>query len=76
MDGTEGYYDKQNKLIAERQLCDFTHTEGVSTKTEDHKGREGQIGQKQMEMLNYRKQTEGHWRGGEWGDALRRAQME
>ena len=70
MNGTRGYYAKLNKSIRERQLSyDFTHMcnlrnkkgvigEGGKNKKQD-KIKEGD---KPLETLNHRKQTEGYWR--------------
>ena len=40
MDGTKGYYAKQNKSIRERLPYDITHMWILRNKTEDHRGRE------------------------------------
>ena len=46
MDGTRGYYAKQNKSIRERQLSqDLTDMRNLRNKTEDHRGREGKMKQ-------------------------------
>ena len=46
MDGTRGYYAKQNKSIRERQLSyGFTYMWNLRNKTEDHKGEEEKIKQ-------------------------------
>ena len=44
MDGTKGYYAKQNKSIRERQLSyNLTDMCNLRNKTEDHRGRKGKI---------------------------------
>ena len=47
----------------------------LRNKTEEHRGTEEKIkqneireGDKPLETLNHRKQNEGRWRGGGWGD--------
>ena len=70
MDGTRGYYAEQSKSMKERQLSyDLTEMRNLRNKTEDHRGREGKMkqddtreGDKSLETLNPRKQTE-VWRG-------------
>ena len=53
MDGTRGYYAKQNKSIRERQLSyDFTHKWNLRNKTEDHRGREEKIKQDKIREAN------------------------
>jgi len=72
VDGTGGDYAERNKSIRERQLSyHFTYTWNIRNSTEDHRGREGKLKGKSLErktnherLFNYRKQTEGHWRGG------------
>ena len=40
MDGTRGYYTKQNKSVRERQIpCDFTHMWNLKNKTGEHRGK-------------------------------------
>ena len=62
---------------SEKQLpYDLTNMWNLRNKTEDHRGREGKQNGKKSERetnhetLNYRKQTEGCWRGGWWGDRV------
>ena len=44
MDGTRGYYAKQNKSVRERQISyDFTRMRTLRYKTDEHKGREAKI---------------------------------
>ena len=44
MDGTRGYYAKQNQSVRERQISeDFTHMRTLRDKTDEHKGREAKI---------------------------------
>ena len=44
MDGTRGYYAKQNKSIRERQLShDFPHKWNLRNTTGEHRAREGKI---------------------------------
>ena len=72
VDGTREHYAKQNKSIRERQLSyDLTDMRNLRNKTEDHRGREGKMkqdktteGDKPLETLNPRKQTEGCCRVG------------
>ena len=46
MDGTRGYYAKQNKSIRERQLSyALTDIRNLRNKTEDHRGKEGKMKQ-------------------------------
>ena len=41
VDGTGGYYAKQNQSVRERQIpYDFTHMRTLRDKTDEHKGRE------------------------------------
>jgi len=48
MDGTRGYYAKQNKSVRERQIpYDFSHMWNLRNKTDEHRGREGKIKYKQ-----------------------------
>ena len=50
MDGTRGYYAKQNKSIRERQLSyDLTHLWNLINKTEDHRGKEEKINKTKSE---------------------------
>ena len=49
MDGTRGYYAKQNKSIRERQLSyDVTHMWNLRSKTNDHREREEKIKQDEI----------------------------
>ena len=44
MDGTGGYYAKQNTSVRERHIAhDFTHMWNFRNLTDDHRGREGKI---------------------------------
>ena len=44
VDGTGGYYAKQNKSVRERQISyDFIHMWNLRNSTDEHKGREGKI---------------------------------
>ena len=44
MDGTRGYYAKQNKSVRERKISDdFTHMRNLRNKTDEHKRRDGKI---------------------------------
>ena len=46
VDGTRGYYAKQNKSIGKRQLSyGLTDMRNLRSKTEDHRGREGKMKQ-------------------------------
>ena len=46
MDGTRGYYTKQNKSIRERQVSYIvTDRRNLRNKTENHRGREGKMKQ-------------------------------
>ena len=48
MDGTRGYYAKQIKSIRERQLSYyFNHMWNLRNKTEDHRGREEKISERE-----------------------------
>ena len=51
MDGTRGYYAKQNKREdRERQLSyGFTNMWNISNRAEDHRGREGKLNGKKSE---------------------------
>ena len=57
MDGTTGYYSKQNKSVRERQVPhDLTHMWNLRNKTEDHRGRERKIKQDEIrEEINHKK---------------------
>ena len=78
MDGTRGYYAKQNKSTRERQLSyDLADMWNLINKAEDHRGREEKMkwdktrkGEKQKETLHLRKQTGGCGRGEGWGDGM------
>ena len=53
MDGTRGYYAKQNKSIRERQLSyDVTHMWNLRSKTNDHREREEKIKQDEIREGN------------------------
>ena len=44
MDGTRGYYAKQNKSVRERQIpYDFTYIWNLRNKIDEHKRKEGKI---------------------------------
>ena len=48
MDGTRGYYAKQNKSTRKRQLSyDFTDMWNLRNKAEDHRGREKKMKQEE-----------------------------
>ena len=53
---------------------DFSHMWNLRTKTDEHRGRESKIrereGGKPQKTLQYRVQTEGCWRGVGWGYGL------
>ena len=76
MDGTGGYYAKQNKSIRERQLSyDLIYMCDLKNKTEDHRGKRENKMKSEREtnhkrLLNHRKQTEGCWKGVGWGNGL------
>ena len=57
MDGTRGYYAKQNKSVRERQLSyDFTHMWSLSSKTEDlAEGREKYSKMKSEKETNHKR---------------------
>ena len=63
MDGTGGYYAKQNKAVRERQLSYvFTHVWNLRNTTDEPRGREAKIKterETKHERLKYREQTEG-----------------
>ena len=76
VDRTGGYYAKWNKSIRERQLSyDFTHMWNIRNSTEDCREKRGNwMGKKSEREINHErlfgKQTEGRWRGAEWGDGV------
>ena len=56
MDGTKGYYSKQNKSIRERQLSyDITHMWNLRIKTEDHRGGKEKIKQDEIRETNHKR---------------------
>ena len=68
MNGTRVYYAKQNKSVRERPISyDFTHVEFKKQQMRIGEGKENKIkhreGDKPSEILEYREQTEGCWRG-------------
>ena len=68
MDGTRGYYAKQNKSVRERQIpYDFIHMWNLRNKTDEHRWKKERERQTIKQTLNYKEQTECYWRGGGWG---------
>lgn len=62
MDGSRRCDGKWSQLVWERQIpYDSTHMQNLRNKTNKEKETKNKI-------LNYRKQTGGCQRGGEWGD--------
>ena len=66
VDGTRGYYAKQNKSVRLRHaLYDSTHMWNLRNKTDEHRGKKERQTIKQT--LNSREKTESCWTGVGWG---------
>ena len=65
--GARVYYAKQNKSARERQTpYDIIHTWNLRNETNEQRGRKERQTKKQTP--NYGEQTDGHQRGGGWGE--------